>query len=231
MGETLTEIIYQFHDELSDTIWDGDKIKDEVKDKLIDIAHLWMNEADLPMDLIEDIVLTGSHAGYNYTPFSDIDVHIIIDKSKLGCENLIDDFLFDKKKIFSEKHNITIEDKSVEVYAQDVNEQIPKNEAVYSLLKDQWLIKPNKEKTELSNPKLLKKARFYKKLLNKLIEEGNIKKIIHFKEKIKKMRRSGLNREGEFSIENIVYKDLRNRNLLEKLDDRLNHLIDRRYSM
>jgi hypothetical protein len=98
-------------------------------------------------------------------------------------------------------------------------------------LKDTWLVKPSKEKTKLSNPKLLKKSRFYKKLIKKLIDEGNIKKIIGFKEKIRKMRRSGLDREGEFSIENIVYKDLRNRNLLDKLDDKLNHLIDRRYSM
>jgi hypothetical protein len=95
LGDALSEIIYQFHNELSDTIWKNGKIKENVKDNLIDIAHLWMNEAELPMELIEDIVLTGSHAGYNYTPFSDIDIHIIIDKNKLGCENLIDDFLFD----------------------------------------------------------------------------------------------------------------------------------------
>ena len=227
----MTEIIYQFHDKLSDRVWENDKIKEDVKDKLIDIAHLWMKEADLPEDIIEDIVLTGSHAGFNYTPYSDIDIHIIVDKSKLGCENLIDDFLFDKKKIFGEKHKITINDRDVEVYAQDMNEKLPKNEAVYSLLHDKWIIEPSKEKKELSDTKLIKKARYYRRLLKRLIEEGNIKKIIDFKNKLKKMRQSGLNREGEFSVENIVYKDLRNRNLLEKLDDRLNYLIDRRFSM
>ncbi len=227
----MTEIIYQFHDKLSDRVWEDGKIKEDVKNKLLDIAHLWMKEADLPEDIIQDIVLTGSHAGYNYTPYSDMDIHIIIDKSTLGCENLIDDFLFDKKKIFGEKHNITINDRDVEVYAQDVNEEIPKNEAVYSLLHDKWLIKPSKEKKELADPKLLKKARFYKRLIKRLIKEGNIKKMITFKEKLRKMRQAGLEREGEFSTENIVYKDLRNRKLLEKLDDRLNYLIDKRYSM
>ncbi len=226
----MTEIIYQFHDKLSDDIWNGSKIKEEIKKKLIDIAYLWMKEAELPEDIIEDIVLTGSYAGYNYTPYSDIDIHIIIDKKKLGCEHLIDDFLFDKKKIFGEKHNITINDQDVEVYAQDTEEEIPKNEAVYSLVNDKWLVKPSKERKELDDPKLLKKSRFYRKLIKRITKEGNIKKMVKFKNKLRKMRQAGLEREGEFSVENIVYKDLRNRNLLKNLEDRLNYLIDKRYS-
>lgn len=227
----MTEIIYQFHDKLSDKVWEDEKIKDDVKKKLLDIAYFWMNEADLPENIIQDIVLTGSHAGYNYTPYSDIDIHIIIDKSNLGCENLIDDFLFDKKKIFGEKHNITINDRDVEVYAQDIHEEFPNNEAVYSLLNDKWIIKPSKEKKDLTDPRILKKSRFYRKLAKQLIKEGNISKIIAFKDKLRKMRQAGLEKEGEFSLENIVYKDLRNRKLLEKLEEKLNYLIDKRYSM
>lgn len=227
----MTEIIYQFHDKLSDKVWEDEEIKDDVKKKLLDIAYFWMNEADLPENIIQDIVLTGSHAGYNYTPYSDIDIHIIIDKSNLGCENLIDDFLFDKKKIFGEKHNITINDRDVEVYAQDIHEEFPNNEAVYSLLNDKWVIKPSKEKKDLTDPRILKKSRFYRKLAKQLIKEGNISKIIAFKDKLRKMRQAGLEKEGEFSLENIVYKDLRNRKLLEKLEEKLNYLIDKRYSM
>ena len=51
----MTEIIYQFHDKLSSDIWNGSKIKEEIKKKLIDIAYLWMKEAELPEDIIEDI--------------------------------------------------------------------------------------------------------------------------------------------------------------------------------
>lgn len=227
----MEELTYKFHDRLSNIVWTNGKIKKDVKAKLIDIAYLWMREAELPEDIIKDIVVTGSHAGYNYTKYSDIDVHIIMDKKKLGCENLIDDFLFDKKKIFGEKHNITISDRDVEVYAQDVHEEYPKNEAVYSLLNGKWIVKPNKEKKEILDQKLVKKAIFYKRLAKRLIKEDNVKKMITFKDKLRKMRQAGLNREGEFSVENIVYKDLRNRNLLKKLDDRLNYLIDKRYSM
>jgi predicted nucleotidyltransferase len=231
IGGTLSELTYQFHNELSEKVWKNGKIKEDVKTKLLDISYLWMSEAELPENVIKDIVITGSHAGYNYTPYSDIDIHIIIDKRKLGCENLIDDFLFDKKKIFGEKHNITINDTDVEVYAQDMHEEYPKNEAVYSILNNKWIVKPSKEKKELTDPKLVKKARFYKRLVKRLMKEGNVKKMIKFKEKLRKMRQAGLNREGEFSTENIVYKELRNRNLLKSLDTRLNYLIDKRFSI
>ena len=227
----MEELTYKFHNRLSNVVWENGKIKKDIKSKLVDIAYLWMREADLPDDIIEDIVITGSHAGYNYTEYSDIDVHIIVDKRKLGCENLIDDFLFDKKKIFGEKHNVTIDDRDVEVYAQDIHEEYPKNEAVYSLLNDKWIAKPHKLKKELLDHTLVKKAIFYRRLVKRLVKEGNVKKMIKFKEKLRKMRQAGLNREGEFSVENIVYKELRNRNLLKKLDDRLNYLIDKRYSV
>lgn len=227
----MSEITYEFHKNLSQKIWKNEKIKENVKEKLLDVAFLWLNESGIDTEVIIDIVLTGSYAGYNYTPYSDLDIHIILDKKMIGCEGLIDDFLFDKKKIFSDKHNITINDIPVEVYAQDKNEKVPDNEAVYSLLNDKWIVTPSKQKIDIFEPKLLKKSRFYKKMIIKLIKESNIEKIILLKSKLRRMRQAGLEREGEFSTENIVYKDLRNRNLLQKLDDRLNYLIDKRYSM
>lgn len=231
MEVILAEITYEFHEKLSNKIWHDNAVKENIKKKLIDLVYFWMEESKIPSDLIEDIVLTGSYAGYNYTPYSDIDVHIILDKSKLGCDKLIDDFLFDKKKLFAEKHKISINETPVEIYPQDMHEKIPANEAVYSLLHNKWLIEPSKQKIDITNPRLLKKSRFYKRLIKKLIREGNIKKIMDVKAKIRRMRQAGLNKEGEFSVENIVYKDLRNRNLLDELDEKLNKLIDRRYSI
>ena len=227
----MSEITYEFHKELSPKLWKNSKLDESVRTKLLEIASFWMTESEIPNDVIIDIVLTGSYAGYNYTPYSDIDVHIILNKKLIGCDGLIDDFLFDKKLIFSEKHKFSIKDIPVEVFAQDKNEIIPTNEAVYSLLNNKWLVLPSKEKVDTSDPKILKKSRFYKRMIKRLINDNNIEKIILLKSKLRRMRQAGLNREGEFSIENIVYKDLRNRNLLQKLDDKLNYLLDKRYSM
>ena len=51
------------------------------------------------------------------------------------------------------------------------------------------------------------------KIQNKI---DGLKKI---KDKIMKMRKSGLEREGEFSEENLVFKNLRNSGYIGKLND------------
>ena len=98
----MSEITYEFHKELSPKLWKNSKLDESVRTKLLEIASFWMTESEIPNDVIIDIVLTGSYAGYNYTPYSDIDVHIILNKKLIGCDGLIDDFLFDKKLIFSD---------------------------------------------------------------------------------------------------------------------------------
>lgn len=226
-----TALKYEIQNKLNPIVWDNENIIPEVKKKLIELGYYWLEENDLPESILRDMVLTGSSAGYNYNQYSDIDLHIIVNKDKIGCPQLVDDFLFDKKKIFAEKHDIKIEDHDVEVYAQDYREKFPKNEPVYSLLQDKWIIRPTKEKVDLENPKLIKKVRYYKKLAKSLIKEKNMQKIVKFKEKLRKLRQSGLQRIGEYAIENIVYKELRNAKLLEKLDDTLNDIIDKRFSI
>lgn len=61
------------------------------------------------------------------------------------------------------------------------------------------------------------------KTIKKLIKSGSLKDIKDYKDKLWRMRTSGLNKEGEFSIENILYKELRNRKLLDKLNERLKY--------
>jgi hypothetical protein len=58
-----------------------------------------------------------------------------------------------------------------------------------------------------------------------------MQKIVKFKEKLRKLRQSGLQRMGEYAIENIVYKELRNAKLLNKLEDTLTDIIDKRFSI
>jgi len=41
----------------------------------------------------------------------------------------------------------------------------------------------------------------------------------HFKEKMRDMRGAAIKRGGEFSFENLVFKELRNQGYLDKLSD------------
>ena len=52
-----------------------------------------------------------------------------------------------------------------------------------------------------------------------------------FKEKLRLMRKAAVQTGGEFSIENLVFKELRNRDLLDKLTDYINSVEDEKLSL
>ena len=88
----------QYHDTLNQLIWDGDKMLPKIQDRLLQIGNMWAEFAHIPEDAIRDIVLTGGNANYNYTPYSDLDVHILMDMSKLPHDKeFLADYLLDKK--------------------------------------------------------------------------------------------------------------------------------------
>ena len=67
---------FEVHDILEPEVWSGDKLISEVREALLKIAKDFL--IDLPFDIdVEDITLTGSLANYNWSKFSDVDLHIV----------------------------------------------------------------------------------------------------------------------------------------------------------
>ena len=69
----------KFHDELCDKIFNGEDLKPEVSEKLLEIADAFIEFLEVPTDAIKDVVITGSMVSYNYTQYSDIDLHLKVD--------------------------------------------------------------------------------------------------------------------------------------------------------
>ena len=69
------------HKKLNTAIWKDRNLNSEAREKLLKIAHDFYVFLDISVPIL-DITLTGSLANFNYTPESDIDLHIIIDYLK-----------------------------------------------------------------------------------------------------------------------------------------------------
>jgi len=199
------------------------KIKSEIKKGLLDIAKEFIEF--LGEDIfIEDIILTGSLSNYNWSQYSDFDLHIIIDLEQFDDEGEVYLKLFSAKKlIFNDKHNLTIKGYDVEVYPQDSKEEHTA-EGQYSLMNSDWLVVPKKEKPPINKPKLKLKidhwVEFVKKTLmtaDKASLQVAKEKMTKLSDKLRKFRKRGLEKDGEFSNENLVYKYLRRSGLLDKI--------------
>jgi hypothetical protein len=231
--EEGTSLTLAYHTKLNPQIWDGMQLKKDIKAKLLDIGQTWVEWVGLPQSAVKDYILVGGNASYAYTSYSDIDLHILVDKRKIdNCPNLIDDYLKDKKQLWSLTHDITILGHDVEVYAQDIKEPVPPDQGAYSLNNDQWITEPKHQEVNLDDPSIEKKVNEYIEKIDDLIsstaEDESFDKL---KEKIRNMRSSGLKKSGEVSIENMVFKELRNRGYLDKMNAYIKSTQDKRLSL
>jgi len=228
--ESLT---LQYHDELNPLFWENDKLKPEIRKHLLYVAKFWQEFAKIPLDIIEDIILVGGNANYNYTENSDLDIHFVIHKDKLkASKDIIDEYLKDKKELWSKIHHVQVKGHDVELYAQDINDPYQKDQGVYSLQNDEWLVHPHHVRVDYDNPHLLHKVDDLKNKIDSLISSGADEFAFQrLKDKIKNMRVSGLKKSGEFSYENLVFKELRNSGYLDRMNDYMNQSKDTSLSL
>lgn len=215
----------KFHNTLNPKLWVNNKLKPEVLNKLKNIAKAFIEFLDIPVSAIKDIVLTGSNVSYNYTPQSDLDVHLIVDFQKVhkNCP-IVGDFLLSKKSEFNNNHDITIYGIPVEVYAEPIDAPSVYN-GLYSIKYNKWIQEPQKLKPLNNSSEIKAKYKELKNYIEELTDEAKfIKNEVangeaaeKLMQKLKEMRKAGLSKEGEFSVENQVFKKLRNEGYMEKL--------------
>ena len=222
------------HHKLSSKLWENEKLKKAVKQKLIDISDAFIEYIGIPV-YVDDVVITGSYSNYNYTKFSDIDLHVMVDLDKYNADDdIIEEFFNAKKSFWNDKRNIKVNGIEVELYPQDITEDHTST-GVYSIYKDKWIVTPKKFKNNIDIDSLYKKSKKIEKEILLTIKESQEKEskvpIEKLLNKIKKMRKSGLEKAGEMADENIIYKILRDRGYVQKLFDIKNLIIDKNLSL
>jgi predicted nucleotidyltransferase len=217
---------FKIKDNLNQDIWSEDKLNPKIKKKLINIAKDFLKDIELPKGIkINDIIFTGSLANYNWSKFSDIDLHIVIDFKQFEAdEKMVEDYFYAQKSIWNQEHDITVFDYPVELYVQDVNHELVAN-AVYSVLRDKWLKKPKREEFDVDRKAIKDSAEKYIHYLKDIRQDYKDKhyqkvvdKVTKLKNKIKNMRKAGLESGGEYSHENLVFKVLRRTQFMDILD-------------
>ena len=224
-----------YHEDLNVKFWDGLTLRTEVRDKLLEIGYIWAEFAKIPPNAIQDIILVGGNANYNYTEYSDLDLHLVVDKDEIAaCQtDFLDDFLRDKKRLWALTHDVTLYGQPVELYAQDIRDEIPRNQGTYSVLNQRWIQEPRKQYVDFTDPLLKQKVRDMMERIDDLIDTqaDDITVLNKLKEKIRTMRGSAIQRGGEFALENLVFKELRNRGYLDKLSKYIRTIEDRNLSL
>lgn len=228
----------EYHRELAPKVWKDEEIDPEIRQKLMNIARDFWNHLKLEVP-VEDVQLTGSVANYNWTDSSDLDVHIIIDFSKVDPNlELVRKALDGQRFIWNQRHPVVLNGHDVEVYVQDKAEQHVSS-GLYSLLKDKWIVKPIYDPPQVDERDVKEKIRVIKSELAEVKREakkasGEKAKLMYdylerIKKKIMSDRKAGLAFGGEFSVENLVFKQLRREGIIENIIDLMSSLYSKQY--
>jgi len=250
--ESDSKIINSFYlqDELNPDIWylpnekymgdpEGQKMKlrPEVRQRLLKVAEIFLDYIDIDI-YVHDIILIGSLTGYNWSEFSDFDVHILYDFNDAGKNAELYKELFHlKKTVFNAKHDISIKGFEVEVFVQDLNEK-ETSTGSYSVLSDSWIRYPEKEDFKIDKKKIKEKSQQWMDIIDGVLENAEdedlndaIQLVKKYRDKLRKYRTCGLKKEGEYSYENLVFKFLRRNGYLSKLEDFKNKITDKKLSL
>jgi hypothetical protein len=231
---------FSIKDSLNPKVWENPKdpknatIVPKVRKALMRIAEEFIDE--LGEDIfVEDIFFMGSLVNFNWSEYSDFDLHVMIDFERYGKQEELYKELFDlKKKLFNDKHNIKIFGYDVEVYAQPTTDKA-NSDGVYSVMNDEWIHIPTKTNKNIDMSVLKDKIKSWTDKIDDAIEdskvEGKTEKLKKLKDKLKTYRQSGLNKDGEFSYENLVFKYLRRSGHIGKLFDEKTKIKDKELSV
>ena len=232
-------------DELNPKFWVDNKLNSKVRMRLLDIADDFVKTLDIRWVKPDDIVLTGSIANYNWTKFSDVDIHVIMDFKKVYEKtDFVKNYFDCKKQEWNSTHEgLKIYGFNVELSVEDKNTPAVAS-GVYSLEKNDWVSEPkdlsdaklNKEYVESTAENYIEKIddldrRIRKEKDAKKVEKLSDKMVSIFN-KLKGMRRDGLKSKAkEMSSGNIIWKILRAEGYIKKIWDIVNYNYDRSMSL
>lgn len=229
----VTVPVAELRGRLNEKIWESDKLKPEVRQALLDIAASFFDSLELDVK-IKDIYFTGSLANYGWTDKSDIDLHVIIDYGEYGEVIFLEDYLYLKKENWLKNHNISIFGFEVEPFAKDEEAKHP-YKAIYSVLKDKWVVSPRKDKPIIDFETVKEKSASIMNSIDKVSDMTDEDKKLDAAEKLNQklggLREIGLRTSGEYSNENLIYKTLKRAGYLDKLSDARHGTFDKKMSI
>jgi hypothetical protein len=222
----------RFHTVLNPILWDGDCLRPDIRTKLLAFAGAWATFAKIPPILIDDVLLVGGSAGYNYTDKSDLDVHLLFDRNKLGKRDLVDELLQTKKSLWGLQHHVMVAGLPVEGFVQQFDDPSPKSQGVYSLKDNRWRQKPELPPVlDTSSAAYKSKVDSYIRRIDHLIKtNAPVEKFKQFKDRIKELRTASLKHGGEYSEGNMLVKELRNLGVLDRMTTYIRNAFDKKLS-
>lgn len=219
-------------DTLNPAFWQNDRLQPEIRKQLLAVAREFAKHCKIEWKEVRDVQLTGSSANYDWSQYSDVDIHLIVSYSDFHSDkDFVKEYFKDKKALWAFKHSIKSKGYEVELYVQDQKEEAVSS-GVYSLMEGKWIVEPKKMTVKIAQAQVKRKAEDIIRQARAAIDAGSVEELERIEDKIRKMRQAGLRSEkAEMSIENLAFKYLRRSGEIDKIKKAKVSIEDRELSV
>lgn len=213
------------------------RLHTDIRNKLIEIANAFLEdlrEQDINI-YPADIRLVGSNAGFDFTSYSDIDLHLVVDFEMYSQDALLLQTALNISRLkFNDQYNITVKGIEVEIYAEDIKSATVSN-GIYSVIQDRWIKfpEPEADMSEYITPEIKDKTSQWVSLIQAVLDlspendsaaKVDLEKCEHLINRLYLMRKTGLEVGGRLSDGNLIFKEVRNSGMLDALKEKRNEL-------
>lgn len=218
---SLIQAAVELHKHLNPKIWDTDnQLRQDVRETLLDTVEEFAKSIDIPISII-DVHIVGSNASYNYTEYSDLDLHCIVNFSRIDADPAVTEaWMWAQKKLFNDEYDISVRGVNVEVYVEDVGSATVSN-GIYSLFGDEWIKFPEPIEVEIDEAAIDKKVAELILEIEQVLDSNNSEEVEDMIDDLYLMRKNGLVTDGEYGIGNQTFKELRNQGFIDSLKEKV----------
>ena len=222
------------HDTLNPSIWDGDKLKPDVKQAIDEIVKQYVEDSEiLSISDVIDVELLGSNASYNYTDRSDLDIHLVVNMESLSTDpSMVQIACNAERSIFNKSYDISIKGVEVELYVEDVKSSTASN-GIFSVTNNEWIKVPERSDIPDFNEddEYLNLLDAWMVRAKKVSTSTSKLEVQSFINELYNLRRLSIMTGGEYSHGNLVFKEVRNAGLLQELKELVTTLASRELSL
>lgn len=210
---------FEIHNTLNPKIWNSDNtLREDVKAKLNEIVEEFASTIDIPLTIV-DAHIVGSNASYNYTKYSDLDLHCIVNFSRVEADPTITEaWMWAQKKLFNDEYDISIRGVNVELYVEDIGANTMSN-GIYSLFEDRWIKFPEPIVAEVDQEAIDEQVNNLIPEIQTVLDNGDLNDVQNMIDSLYLIRKNGLATDGEYGIGNQTFKELRNQGYLDALKE------------
>lgn len=219
----------RYNQQLNPKLWNDRQLRPEVKSALLKITNDFKKFVGIPFK-VEDVRLYGANVNYNYTEFSDLDLHLVVDFDRIMCDREVEELFDSKRRMYKDRYNVTIRGIPVEPYVENIGQQTVSSS--YSLLQDRWLVPPNSNIPEYDSSELAKMVEVWQTLFEHALRADSIDALRSTMTLLRMYRKKGLETpDAEFSIANLAFKSLRNDGTIDTVVRSIDRLHDQELSL